>query len=271
MLQRILVGVFGVPVLILFALVFPPLCMVIMLGILCALGVYECLYATGEVKHKGLVSASVILAVLVPFWYYFGLNASVGFAALFAFFLAINLMAIASGQTIRFGQLGISLYGAALVPLMLSSMILIRDTDHGRFFVLLPFVSAFSSDVFALVAGMNFGKHKLAPRLSPKKTVEGSVGGIVGAGVMCLLYGLIVRQFWGVDANLPLLLLYGLFASPVSQIGDLSFSYIKRESGIKDYGHLLPGHGGVLDRFDSVIFCAPFTYIVMGMAPLIRF
>lgn len=271
MLQRVIVGVLGVPVLILFALVFPPLCMVVMLSVLCALGVHECLYATGEVKHRGLVLVSTILAALVPFWYYFGLNGRLGFAALFAFFLTISLMAIASGQTIRFGQLGISLYGALLVPLMLSSMLLIRNADHGRFFVMLPFVSAFSSDVFALFAGMNFGKHKLAPKLSPKKTVEGSVGGVVGAGVMCLVYGLILRQFWGVDANLALLLLYGLVASPVSQIGDLSFSYIKRESGIKDYGHLLPGHGGVLDRFDSVIFCAPFTYIVMGAVTLIRF
>ncbi len=271
MLQRILVGVFGVPVLILFALVFPPLCMVIMLSILCGLAVYECLYATSEVRHRGLLTISILLAMLVPFWFYFGHSGAMGFTVLFLFFLAMNLMAIASGQTIRFGQMGISLYGAAMVPLMLSSMILIRDADHGRFFVLLPFVSAFSSDVFALVAGMNFGKHKLAPRLSPKKTVEGSVGGILGAGVLCLVYGLIVRQFWGVDANLPALLLYGLIASPVSQIGDLSFSYIKRESGIKDYGDLLPGHGGVLDRFDSVIFCAPFTYIVMGIAPLIRF
>ncbi len=271
MLQRILVGVFGVPVLILFALVFPPLCMAVMLGVLCALAVYELLFATGEVTHRGLVAVSSVLAALVPLWYYFGMNGPVGFAGLFLFFLTVSLMAMSSGQTIRFGQMGIALYGAALVPLMLSSLVLIRDMDHGRFFVLLPFVSAFSSDIFALVAGMNFGKHKLAPKLSPKKTVEGSVGGVLGAGVMCVVYGLILHYAWGADANLPGLLAYGLIASPISQIGDLSFSYIKRESGIKDYGKLFPGHGGVLDRFDSVIFCTPFTYIVMGLVTLVRF
>jgi phosphatidate cytidylyltransferase len=88
---------------------------------------------------------------------------------------------------------------------------------------------------------------------------------------MCVLYGVIVQSVWGGAANLPLLFVFGLVGSAVAQLGDLSFSYIKRECGIKDDGHLVPGHGGVLDRFDSVIFCAPFTYTVLRLVTLLRF
>jgi phosphatidate cytidylyltransferase len=271
MLQRILVGIVGVPLLLLIALVFPSVCTVVFLAALCGLAVHECMWATGEVQHKGLVGLSGVTAVLVPFWYHFGMSTTVGFTALFLFFVALNIMAIRSDHAIRFGHMGIAVYAALMIPGMLSSLVLLRDMDRGPFFVLLPFVAAFSSDIFALVAGMNFGKHPLAPKLSPKKTVEGSVGGLVGASVMCVLYGVIVQRVWGGTANLPLLFVFGLAGSAVAQLGDLSFSYIKRECGIKDYGHLLPGHGGVLDRFDSVIFCAPFTYTVLRLVTLLRF
>lgn len=271
MFQRVVVGVTGVPLVILIALVFPPVCMVIVLSLLCALAVYECLYATSEVTHRGVLALSTVLAALVPFWCYFSMDFTVAFSAVFVYFLLLGIMAMRSDRTLRFGQMGIALYGALMVPLMLSALVLIRDMDHGRYFVLLPCVSAFSSDVFALFAGMTLGKHKLAPKLSPKKTIEGSVGGILGAGFMCVLYGLIIRGVWGVNPNLLGLFAYGIVASPIAQLGDLNFSYIKRESGIKDYGNLFPGHGGVLDRFDSVIFCAPFTYIVIRFVELIRF
>lgn len=271
MVQRVLVAVVGIPLILLIALAFPPLVTVIVLAILCGLAVHESMYATGEVTHKGLVAISTVLAALVPFWYYFGRDFTVGLGALFVYFLLMNVLAIGSNRTIRFGQMGIALYSALLIPVMLSSLLLLLDVDHGRFFVLLPFVSAFSSDAFALFAGMSLGKHPLAPKLSPKKTVEGSIGGLLGAGVMCAVFGLICKQVWHVEPNLLALVLYGFCASVVSQLGDLSFSYVKRESGIKDYGHLLPGHGGVLDRFDSVIFCAPFTYLVMMAVELLSF
>ena len=105
----------------------------------------------------------------------------------------------------------------------------------------------------------------------PKKTVEGAVGGLVGSVVCVLIYAVVVRLIWKVSPNYLVFTLYGIVASILSQLGDLSFSYIKREYGIKDYGNILPGHGGVLDRFDSVIFCAPMTEILLMLFPFFKF
>ena len=109
----------------------------------------------------------------------------------------------------------------------------------------------------AMFVGMFLGKHPFAPVLSPKKTVEGSVGGlIVGVGIT-LLYGLVFHFITDVEVNYYFLAVYGILGGVITEVGDLAFSYVKRNRKIKDFGHILPGHGGVLDRFDSVIFCAP--------------
>ncbi len=133
--------------------------------------------------------------------------------------------------------------------------------------VLLPLVSAFTSDASALFAGMAFGRHKLAPELSPKKTVEGAVGGLLGAIACTVLYGYIMQTGFGLAVSYPRLAVYGALGSLISQLGDLFFSYIKRQYGIKDYGNIFPGHGGVLDRFDSVVFCAPLTELLIRILP----
>ena len=130
--------------------------------------------------------------------------------------------------------------------------------------VFFPLCISFGSDTFAFFAGLLFGKHKLTP-VSPKKTVEGAIGGLVG-GVIGTTLMMAVGSYVLADAfwNFKLLALFGLVGSAISQIGDLSFSVIKREFGVKDYGNLLPGHGGVLDRFDSVTFVAPFVWLILG-------
>ena len=139
--------------------------------------------------------------------------------------------------------------------------------ELGVYYILLPLVAAFSSDAFAYFAGLALGKHKLAPRLSPKKTVEGSVGGLCGAIVGCLIYALVMQFGFALHVNYFAFVVYGVLGSVISQMGDLSFSYIKRQSGIKDFGTIFPGHGGVLDRFDSVIFCAPLIEILIWLLP----
>ena len=118
-----------------------------------------------------------------------------------------------------------------------------------------------------MFAGMFLGRHKLAPELSPKKTVEGAIGGLVGGVVLCLLYGLVMGLILDLEANYYFLAVYGILGGVVSQVGDLAFSYVKRTQKIKDFGHLLFGHGGVLDRFDSVIFCAPLVELLIRWIP----
>ena len=119
--------------------------------------------------------------------------------------------------------------------------------------VVLAFMIAWATDTFAFATGKLFGKHKLIPEISPKKTVEGAIGGIVFATLAFLLYGFGVELFTDLTANYLVLAISGAILAVISQIGDLIASLIKREHGVKDYSNLLPGHGGIMDRFDSIL------------------
>lgn len=156
-------------------------------------------------------------------------------------------------------------FGFFYVFFLISHIYLIREFAYGRELVWLAFISAFGCDTGAYFVGVTIGKHKLIPDLSPKKTVEGSIGGIIFATLISVVYGKILENFISFDdVNVILLCgLAGFVGSFLAQIGDLSASAMKRLSGIKDFGKLIPGHGGVLDRFDSVILTAPALYYLM--------
>ena len=150
-----------------------------------------------------------------------------------------------------------------IIPGGMAALVLLRLAPHGRFAVLLPIIIAYAGDGGALFAGMLFGKHKLAPRTSPKKTIEGGIGGLVVAVGLSLLYGILLRFAFSVNVNFLMLAVTALVTGFASPLGDLAFSLIKREFGVKDYGKLLPGHGGALDRFDSTVFSAPVVYLLL--------
>lgn len=137
-------------------------------------------------------------------------------------------------------------------------IVLLDSTKLGHIFTWTVVLAAFGSDIMAYFTGFLIGKHKLAPNLSPKKTIEGAVGGVIGAGLLCGLYGFIFAKDY-----ITACIIIGLVGGAVSQAGDLTASAFKRKMGIKDYGNLIPGHGGIMDRFDSVIFVAPFVYYLV--------
>ena len=148
-------------------------------------------------------------------------------------------------------------------PVFLSFIYLTRLLPHGIYLVWLIFCGSWASDTCAYVVGMLFGRHKLAPVLSPKKTIEGSVGGILGAALIGYLYAYILCRFGTTDVTDAILWAFpaiSAIGALLSQIGDLAASGIKRNHNIKDYGKLIPGHGGIMDRFDSVIVTAPLIY-----------
>lgn len=146
------------------------------------------------------------------------------------------------------------------VPVMMSFLLRTRSLSHGIWLYLLIFICSSVSDVCALAVGMAIGRHKLAPVLSPKKTIEGALGGIAGSALVSCLIAVLIRRFEpGINA-VPVFMIIGICGSIIGQTGDLAASAIKRNHGIKDYGHLIPGHGGIMDRFDSVIFTAPVIY-----------
>ena len=132
-----------------------------------------------------------------------------------------------------------------------------------------PLVLAFLPDSGAYFAGTYFGKHKLAPVISPKKTIEGAIGGVLTAVIGIFLYAAILDLFFPFQIRYWAVLLYGLLGAGIDVFGDLMFSAIKRQAGIKDYGNLIPGHGGILDRFDSLLLVAPLTEALLDLIPLV--
>lgn len=150
-------------------------------------------------------------------------------------------------------------------PVMLSFVFLTRQLENGIYLVWMIFISSWISDTCAYLVGVMLGKHKLAPVLSPKKSIEGSVGGIVGAAIVGGLFGAYLDSALYTENLVIILAVVGGVGSVISQVGDLAASAIKRNHDIKDYGKLIPGHGGIMDRFDSVIFTAPITYFLIIM------
>ncbi len=270
MKTRIIVAVIALPVLFVILFFLPAWVLAAFLSALAAIAVWELLYFTGVLKHMRILVYATVFAAAVPFWQYFQLGYTAILAGLFLLLLltfAEAIFAFAGEYKVGFTQVTGVVFAALIIPLMLSSLLQLKRGTHGGCYVLLPFIIAFVSDGGAYFAGVFLGKHKLAPHVSPKKTVEGSVGGILSSVIITVLYGLLLHAAAGAMVNYPLLVLYGFFGSIISQLGDLSFSLLKRGFGIKDYGRLIPGHGGVLDRFDSVIFAAPALEVLLALAP----
>ena len=160
-------------------------------------------------------------------------------------------------------QIMSAFFGVVYVAVMLSCILLTRNLPDGKFIVWLIFLCSWGCDTCAYCVGMLIGKHKMAPVLSPKKSVEGGIGGVVGAGLLGVIYAAAIQ-----GPMVEYAVICGIGAL-ISMVGDLAASAIKRNQGIKDYGKLIPGHGGILDRFDSVIFTAPVIYylakIILGI------
>ena len=269
MVKRILVAVVCIPLLFVVFFALPPIAIPIMISLLSMIAVHEVLWSTGFVKNSKISGLSIVLSGVVPFWVYIGQGPRSALLGIFIYFFLIFVVAISSHYTVTLEKMGGSFFFAMLIPYFLSSFVRLDSMDLGEYLILIPLVAAFTSDAFALFAGMAFGKHKLAPELSPKKTVEGAVGGLLGSILCCLIYGAVMQFGFGLVVSYLRFALYGVLGSLVSQLGDLSFSYIKRQYGLKDFGNIFPGHGGVLDRFDSVIFCAPLVELLLHILPAV--
>ncbi len=160
-------------------------------------------------------------------------------------------------------QIMATFFGLFYVAIMLSFLYQTRMLPHGQFIVWLIFLCSWGSDTSAYCVGVLFGKHKMSPLLSPKKSVEGAIGGVIGSMVLTAIYCVVISAVFKMDdfAILPLVIISGVGAL-ISMVGDLAASAIKRNFEIKDYGKLIPGHGGVLDRFDSMIITAPIIFFL---------
>ena len=270
MLTRIIVAVVLAPLFFWVLLAPPTLCLALLMSAICALASYELLKATQVAHHNLMYVFTALAAVIVPLGYWSGYGSLGTRAVALVLMSALFFVAILrydEEKPLGLEQVMVCMFGGLLIPMFLSSLIVLRGMEHGRWLVLLPVICAFLTDAGAYFAGVFLGRHRGITRVSPNKSLEGYIGGILSGAVFLLLYGLALQHFAGLTVSLPILALYGLLGSAVTELGDLSFSLIKRQYGIKDYGHLLPGHGGMLDRFDSMTFAAPMLLLLVEIIP----
>lgn len=166
-------------------------------------------------------------------------------------YIIITLSFLVFGKKHLFNDIPITILGGLYIPFFFYHMYLLNDSIY----IWIVFIAAFATDTFAYFAGVFFGKHKLCPEISPKKTIEGSIGGILGCVISIVIFSFIFKL-----DNILKMAILSIVVSIMSQVGDLTASRIKRTAGVKDYGDLMPGHGGVLDRFDSILFTTPIVY-----------
>lgn len=174
------------------------------------------------------------------------------------------LNVIISNMKINVNDIAITFFGICYIGLFLMFIPLLHGMENGKILIWYLLFSAWGTDIFAYVAGKTIGRHKFS-KISPNKTIEGCIGGIIGAVVMCLIYTYVCNSNFGLNISYVYILVVSIILSIIGQIGDFAASSIKRYAGIKDFSNLIPGHGGMLDRIDSVIFIAPFAYILLRM------
>ena len=279
MLKRVLTACVLIPLLVLILFFSHTLVYPIAWAILAGVAIFEAFRALGRGRDFVLSIPAYLIAVGLPFGFYRFSDAAAGqygarillASALvyllwviavtvfrrgpFAFAEAASVYLVASYIAVGFACLSAIRYGVAL----------------GAYLCLLVFIGPWVTDTFAYFTGRFFGRHKLIPEVSPKKTVEGSVGGTVFCVVGYIVFGIVMQFGYGFTVNYWMLAVAGLLVAVISQIGDLIASLIKREHGIKDYGNIFPGHGGVMDRFDSVLTTSILLWLLMQIGGVFTF
>ena len=266
MTQRIITGIILLAVFIPILIFSDTVIFTVAIALLSLIGVYEMLRCLKVHKSPAIAIPSLILAIGTPLgarlipdsaafapWLF-------GIAVLYMFWL--SAYCVIKRDTVAYSLISSVFMSVIYVTVGFTSLILLRDSDGGQYIFWLVFIGAWITDTMAYFTGFLFGRHKLKPEISPKKTVEGAIGGTLFAGLAYMLYGYIISHITGIDMHILMLFIAGIIAAVVAQFGDLIASVIKRQSGIKDYGNIFPGHGGVLDRFDSIIALAPFLLMI---------
>jgi len=267
--KRVIAAAVLLPLLLILVLLLPKFLTGILFGLIAAIGARELLHGTGLVEQPRLIAYAMIMAFFVSIWSCMWSVYTLLLLGVFAFFVMLFAEFLLFHNVLTFEKLAMTFFAGGVISFLLTAVVRIHNQTYGRVLILLPFVIAFSSDTFAYFAGRAFGKHKLAPQISPNKTVEGLFGGMLGAVVGVVIYCIVADKALHLQVQYLYVPVYGILGSLGAVFGDLSFSAIKRQTGIKDYGNLIPGHGGVLDRFDSMVVVAPLVELLMLYMPMV--
>ena len=266
---RIIAGVLGA--ILLLALLWQPYALVLAtaLAILCGLAAYELTVTTGFVKSRLMQAVCVLASAAVPFGRFLGLKRAVLCGLLIVLVVGVLQVITHARQPVTNAVFAVamSLWAAAAI----SCILYLRSCPHGRFLTIWLLLVPWMSDTGAYFTGVACGKHKLCPNISPKKTVEGLIGGLLTSAIICVAAAWGFQHYLAPHLHIDLVAIGGItmVGAVLSVLGDLLASLIKRQADIKDYGSVMPGHGGVMDRFDSLLLTAPFVCAMLNIIPVI--
>jgi len=276
MKTRVLTAIIGIPIVIAVIIFSNTLVLPIAVSLVCSIGVIEMLGCIGVRRMPAVTAASLLISASMPFVAYFSdeftdgkyFFAALMFAVIFIYCFALMCLSVFSHGKRDISDMALTAVTAVYVTVGFTSVVLLRglstqgNEKYGVCLFILVFVGAWIPDCAGYFGGRALGKHKLIPDVSPKKTVEGAVCGVIFGGISFAGAGFVLKLMGYGEPNYIALVAVGIVIAVISICGDLIASLIKRKYGIKDYGKLFPGHGGVMDRFDSVIAIAPFLYMI---------
>lgn len=261
-IKRILTTVLGIPVVAAIFIFCNNYIIDILLMIIAIMCMHEYLEVTKKVSHpmELIAYASTVIIGMVAFVTENQIMKITVFSIPFIM-LVLFLKVIATDMKITFKDAAYTMLGIMYIVIFILFLALIRSLSNGQILIGYVAIVAWSTDIFAYLIGRQFGKHKFS-KVSPKKSIEGCIAGIIGALMVACIYMLMINKILNTDYSLIFTAIVSCILSVISQIGDFVASSIKRFADVKDYGNILPGHGGMLDRIDSLIFLAPFAYII---------
>ena len=264
-LKRVLSGVIGLPIVALILIYGNIYIIDIFFAVIALLSIYEYMNAFKKeykpVKELGYLSCIIIAFIhIIPKEYIL-----LTIALFITIIIALLFMkVIASNMKTKVQDIAITFFGICYIVFFLAFIPLLYGMQNGKFLIWFILVAAWGTDTCAYFVGVKFGKHKFT-KISPKKSKEGCIGGTLGSVIIAIIYTICINKFAGLEISYAYIAGITFVLSILSQIGDLAASTIKRTVGIKDFGNLIPGHGGMLDRIDSIIFIAPFAYFLLNL------
>ena len=235
-------------------------------SIIAILSIYE-FYKSFKAKNKPIEWVGYGMAVFIAFLHIIpeGYVMPIIEVLIPLVVLILFIHVIISNMKINVMDMAVSLFGICYIVVFTMFLSLIYSKANGKILIWYVVFSAWGTDILAYLIGKKFGKHKLKSKVSPNKSIEGCIAGIFGSIILVMIYTIFVNNVFNLQVSYIFALMFAIVASIIGQIGDFAASSVKRYNDIKDFSHLIPGHGGMLDRFDSVIFIAPFAYFLLSL------
>lgn len=270
-MKRVLSGVVLVAVMLgVFSFSHVPFVLNVFVALISACALYEAMVVTKYIESKFLIVISMLFAFGIPFIHLLPefLHSAVTFS-IFVFTVIVFATFLIFYKVFSFERLAVIFLLSLIIPLFYTTLVYSRALPYGLYNLIFIFIVSWLTDTGGFLFGKLFGRHKMCPVISPKKTVEGAIGGIVSSAAICLCFMYIVDIFDpSVSVNYIVACICAVIGSVFAIFGDLSASLIKRNFNVKDFGNVIPGHGGIMDRFDSVLFVAPALYLAFEAFPI---